>query len=128
MNSQLTVIVACYLLTIIAGFVIFKPKKEVERFIPSNSYQELIGILNATIQREIEHKYQLDYKVKDIKIIYNFQEDLTELTSRIMISLAPPFIEELAFYHDRKYIIQIVMRNVETFLMEYTRQNKIKTM
>jgi len=128
MNYQLLFIIALlYVSTMAFGFFFLRPRKEKEQLVPSNSYPELMGILEATIQREIEYKHNMDYKLKDIRIIYDFQKDLKELTDKVMNSLAPSFLEELAFYHSRKYIITHVTRYIQNFLIEYTRQNKIKT-
>lgn len=126
MTTQILIAV-CYLVSMIFGFIVLKPKKEKERFIPSNDYGTLIEILEVSIKREIQHKHDLDYKIKDIRVIYNFEEDLKEITGRIMSSLSPSFFEELQYYHSREYIIKHVTRTVQIFLIEFTRANKIKT-
>jgi hypothetical protein len=128
MSTELMIIIACYIIAITVAIVMFKSKKEEPKVVvPSNEYSTLMEILDSIIQREIQYKVTLDYKVRDIRVIYNFQEDLKELTTKILSSLSEPFFQELDYYHSRKYIIQYVTRYVEAFLIEYTRQNKIKT-
>ena len=126
MNGQIMVIVACYLIAIAFGIYLFRTKKE-ERFEPINDYETLMNILDETIQREIKHKHELDYKLKDIKVIYNFEEDLKEITTSILSALSPSVLKELEYYHPRDYIIKYVTRYVEIYLIEYTRKNKIRT-
>lgn len=124
---ELAIIILCYVIAIVVGVVFLRPKKEEKRFVPSNDYDTLIQILDETIKREILHKNNLEYKLKDVRIIYNFQEDLEDITKRILSSFSSQFYEEMEYYHKRGYIIQYVSRNVQTFLLEYTKQNKIKT-
>ena len=128
MTTELWLIAVLYILTMISGLFFFREKKQAPvKKAPTNSYETLMSILDTTIQREITYKNKLDYKVKDVRIIYNFQEDLTELTKKVMLSLSSSYLEELEYYHSREYIIQYVTRYVEAFLIEYTRANKIKT-
>lgn len=128
MTTELWLIAVLYILTMVCGAFFFREKKqEVVQQAPSNDYDTLMGILDKTIHREITYKDKLDYKVKDTRIIYDFQEDMTEITKRIMFSLSTSFLDELQYYHPREYIIQYVTRYVEVYLIEFTRQNKIKT-
>jgi cell shape-determining protein MreC len=128
MSTELMIIIACYIIAVVVAIVLFKSKKEEPKVVvPSNEYSTLMEILDSIIQREIQYKNTLDYKVKDIRVIYNFQEDLKELTTKILTSLSEPFFQELEYYHSREYIIRYVTRYVEAFLIQFTRQNKIKT-
>lgn len=128
MNTELAVIIICYAITILVGIYLFRKdntKPVIEK--PIDDYDTLINILNLTIKTEIEYKYKLDYKLKDIRVIYDFKGDMEALTKKIMSSFSPTYLRQLEFYHSRDYIIKYVARNVEIFLIEYTRQNKIKT-
>jgi hypothetical protein len=131
MTTQLIVIIIGYIIAMVFGLMMIsltKPKKEEPRvFAPTNNYETLFAILDSIIQREVQYKTVLDYKIKDVRVIYNFEDDLKELTTKIVFSLSEPFFRELEYYHSREYIIKYVTRYVEAFLIEYTRQNKIKT-
>jgi hypothetical protein len=126
MNGQMTVIIVCYLISIAFGIYLFRTKKE-EKFVPINDYETLISILDETIQKEIKYKHELHYKLKDIKVIYDFEEDLRDIATSILSALSPTVLKELEYYHPRDYIIKYVARYVEVFLIEYTRKNKIMT-
>jgi hypothetical protein len=129
MDTQMTVIVLCYLAVLVFGFFLFRGKKEQPTVsVPQNDYVTLFAILDETIKREITYKNNLDYKLKDVRIIYDFKEDLTELTEKVMASIADPFLKELEYYHSRQYIIRYVTRYIQVFLIEFTKANKIKTM
>jgi len=90
-------------------------------------YKKLLTIINETVQREFMYKYKFEYELKDIKIIYKFEDDLKELVERVLTSFNESFLKELEFYHDRTYIIRYVTKNVELLLMEYQKEKKIKT-
>lgn len=126
MSTEL-IIVLGYSIAIIIALALFKPKKEDKHpstFI-ANDYDTLMSILDNTIQRELRHHYELIYKLQDIRIIYNIQEDLALIVKEIMASFSPNLLKQLEIYHSKDYVIKYVTRTVEIFLIEYTKKNKI---
>lgn len=128
MDTQI-LIVGLYTIAIVIALVIFLPKKTNNDTVqpPTNSFETLMLILQETIQREVKHHHVMVYKVRDVKVIYDFKEDLTTIVKGIMNSYSSTFLKELEFYYSRDYIIRYVTRIVEEYLIEYTNQNKIKT-
>jgi hypothetical protein len=90
-------------------------------------YTELMEILDQVIKKEFLFKYELCYKLKDVRVIYNFQGDLKELVDSILLSFGDEYLKELQYFHKREYIIRYVTRTVQLLLMEYTQKNKVKT-
>lgn len=117
-------IIVCYIISISAGLYYFRKPKRLP--VPSNDYATLMTILDESIKREIAFKYD-DYKIRDVKIIYDFEDDLSEVVKKIMASFSVEYLEELYYYHPRHYILSMITRQVTKFLIQYTQQNKIKT-
>ncbi|MFN4245857.1 MAG: hypothetical protein ACK4F9_06925, partial [Brevinematia bacterium] len=67
------------------------------------------------------------YKIKDVRVIYNFEDDLKELTLRIVSGISKELMGELLYYHPKDYILKYITRVVEYYLIDYTRKNKVKT-
>jgi hypothetical protein len=88
---------------------------------------DLIDILNETIKREFLQKYKLNYELRDIKMIYDFQKDLHELVTDSLTAFSEDFMKQLEFYYDRTYIIKYVTKSIEIMLLEFTKEKKIKT-
>lgn len=92
------------------------------------THDECMFILNGTMKREFEMRYKLEYELKDLVMLYNFQEELDNITRATMNALSPSLIKELEFFYTRKYIIGYVAKYTEIMLMEFTNTKKIKTM
>lgn len=120
----LTFVLSVYIFVMVFSFLIFRKK---EKNKPSNDYETLMNILNSIIEREIKYKHELDYKIKDIRVIYNFEEDLKQLTLNIISGISKELMNELLYYHPKEYIFKYIARVVEYYLIEYTRKNKVKT-
>jgi hypothetical protein len=121
-------ILGMYLIAMLFGTFLFnKNKKEQRQETPANSYDELMAIVTSIMEREIKFKHDMDYKVKDVKVIYDFEEDLKEITKKIIAGISPELFKDLEYYHPRQYLITVITRNVQIFLIEYTRQNKISS-
>jgi hypothetical protein len=88
---------------------------------------DLMNTLNETIKREFTVRLKLNYELRDVKIIYDFQRDLHDLVNGTLTSFSPDFYNQLQYYYTREYIIQYVTKTIEIMLIEYTKNNKIKT-
>lgn len=124
MSATQIVIIIGYVVAIVLGLRFLAQKKKEK---PGNEYDVLMSILDIVIQRELKVKYE-DYKLRDVRVIYNFKEDLTEIVVTIRSGLSETFMNELMYYHPKDYINRYIVKNVEKFLIEYTQNNKIKTM
>lgn len=124
------VVVMCYVISMVFAFIFLRPttkKQSVVQPQVTESYEELLNILDLTIKSEISYKYKMEYKMKDVRIIYNFQEDLTEITTNVLQTFSEQFMLQLERYHTREFIIKYVSREVQLFLIQYSKDNKIST-
>lgn len=117
-----------YVLIITMGLLMFLPKrkKETYEFKPTVSYKQLMKIVSITIDRELLRKFQIEYSVKEIKWVDNFEEELKNLSRNVMRAFSPHFLRELEYYHDRNYIYKMVVQQVQAFMIEYIKENKLK--
>lgn len=124
-----------YILTIISIFISFilfqffliQLLKKLREPREKPQYETLMNILIDTIERELHQVYKLEYELRNLKMIPKFEEELERLTVRILNCFSIEFLNELEYYHTRQYIITFVTKNVETFLIEFTNNKKIKT-
>ena len=88
-------------------------------------YDELMGILVERIKEEFRYKYLLDYRIKDVRVIYDLAGDTKDMSKKILASLTPDFYANIELYHTKEYIIRIVTREVEILMLDYTDKFKI---
>lgn len=91
---------------------------------PSNSFSDLISILDKTIEQEIFFYLKLNLELKDIKII-DFDSALTSITTRIMTALSNTYINEITYYYNETWVTEYVVKKVRIFLTDYIRNNSI---
>lgn len=128
MNLTQIIVLIGYILCMTVAFFLFKPKKVVaHKQAPKNSYDALMNILADTITRELKYQDELEYKLKNISLIYDFKADLEKIVKSIMNSFSAEYLEELQYYHSLAYITRIVTRNTEMYLIAYTEKHKIRT-
>lgn len=131
MTTEMIVVVMCYVIAMVFAFIFLRPKKDKQPVVQqpqvTESYEELLNILDLGIKSEITYKYKMDYKMKDIRIIYDFEQDLTEITTNVMQSFSQSFLLQLERYHNREFIIKYVSRQIQLFLLQYMKENKITT-
>lgn len=87
----------------------------------------LISIVNNVIQNEFLMKIKLEYELKKLNMIVEFEKELKKLTVSVISSFSEPFLEELGYYFSKEYIIKYVGKQMEVFLIEFTNNKKIKT-
>lgn len=90
-------------------------------------HDKLMDILNSTIQREFTYRYKLEYELKDLTMVADFQKDLTELTHAVFNAFSLEFLQRLEAFYSREYIITHVTKTLQIALMEFLREKKIKT-
>jgi hypothetical protein len=111
----------CFQFFIFKLYQLEKNKKEIME------HDILFSILNETIKREFTNKYKLDYELKDLVMVGNFQKELHEITKNILLAFGKEFYNQLEIYYNREYIIAYVTKTVEIMLMEFIREKKIRT-
>lgn len=90
-------------------------------------YDNVMNILDEAIKREFTFKYKLFYEIRDIRILYNFEDDLKELVQNVIFSFGEEYMNELKFYFTQDYILTYVTKKMELILMDFTKERKIKT-
>lgn len=120
------IIIICFAIAIAAGFYYLRGDKTKKRPTPSIAYPVLMGILDEVIKTEISER-QKDYLLRNVRIIYDFRQDQILMVQNILMSLSEDFLDDLYYYHPRKYITLYVSKSCKDFLVMYTQENKIKT-
>lgn len=91
------------------------------------TYDEIFEVITETIKVVFKHKYEMEYKLKDIKMFYNFEDEVRELTTEVIKAFSDDFIKKAEFYHTGDYITTYITRSITVLLIEYTKANKVKT-
>lgn len=112
-------------ITILAGFIC----DTIERVYKPNikSEEEIIGILNRTIDREFTYKVKLEFELKEVILIKDFEQELTDLVSRTLHAVSHDLLKELENYYTFEYISKYVTKSHQILLMQYIKEKKIKT-
>jgi hypothetical protein len=76
---------------------------------------------------EFQKRYKLEYELKDIRIIPDFQKELSIVTHSVLEAFSVDLLKEFQYYYNREYIIRHVTKTIEIMIMELIREKKIKT-
>lgn len=91
---------------------------------PKVSYNDLMAILDATINRELYFWIQLNVNMKDVKII-DFTENVELLSRRIADGLSKEFMEDITYYHKQTWVMRYIVRTVKIYVTDYIRKHPI---
>lgn len=122
--TQFTIFILVTLVFIFLGLKMIKKNKE--DFEPME-YAEVMEIINKNIEVQFQFKYALEYQLKDIKIIYDYEKEMKEITSAVLLSFSSDFYRHIDYYHDREYIYKYVSKRVNISLMKFSDKIKPKT-
>lgn len=127
---QTNLIITGYVLVLVVGILLllplFKKKEKKEQKKPNITYKKLMNILANTIERELSRKFQVEYSVKEIKWIDNYEEELKQIAQNVMGAFSPYFMEEMQYYHNRDYIYKMVVQSIQAFMINYIKENKLR--
>lgn len=98
-------------------------RKEVKS-VPSVSYNQLMEILDKTIDQEIYFWLKLTIDMQDVRII-DFNKSLDHISHRIDGALSDEFLSDLEYYHDERWLKEYIVRKVKIFLTEYIRKHPV---
>lgn len=112
------------------GFLVmgFNMVRGIDSDFEAMEYDELMGIIDSTIMQQFKFKYELDYKLKDIRVLNDFEKELDELSKSVLLSFGSNFYRHVDYYHDRDYIYRYVVKKTEIMLLEFADRIKPKTM
>ena len=102
-----------------------KEKKLTRPQAPHTDYNTLMRIIDDSIDREFKVAYLLDLGLTDKVIIADFEKDLENLVKGVMSSFTMTFLDEVEYYHDRKYVITYITRVLKIKLMKLIRDRKV---
>lgn len=102
-----------------------KEKKLSRPQAPHTDYDTLMRIIDESIEREFKVAYLLDLGLTDKVIITDFEKDLENLVKGVMSSFTMTFLDEVSYYHDRKYVITYITRVLKIKLMRFIRDRKV---
>lgn len=129
MKSTLMICTLIFLIlisaTILASLICSTIEKVNKKKVKSE--EELMSILTNTINREFLYKVKLEFELKNVVLIKDFQKELTELVTRTMNSFSSGIMEELEYYYTLDYITKHVTKSHQVLLTQYINEKKIKT-
>lgn len=114
------ILMLLFIIFAVIGLFILRPQKKQG---PTMEYENLMNILDTTIQREIKIKYD-DYVIRNVKFPADYAEEVREISHRIIEGVSPFILSELEFFHTRKYILNKINKDVQKFLIMYMQENK----
>ena len=127
-NEFYILVLAVIAITFVVNFC--DRSNKVEEVVIENdrlTYDEIFEVITETIKVVFKHKYEMEYKLKDIKMFYNFEDEVRELTTEVIKAFSDDFIKKAEFYHTGDYITTYITRSITVLLIEYTKANKVKT-
>ena len=105
-----------------------KTNKEVEdpkrQVTPSTSYLDLLQVLNMTIEKELYFTVKLKFEFQDVKII-DFNKSLESISAHIMEALSQTYLDDLSYYHNKKWVMEYVVRTVRIYLTDYIKNHPV---
>ena len=111
--------------------IISSQEDEIHKLLEANSlslpYDSIIKIINDTIDTIWKDKYLLYYRLKEIRIIPNMDEEVKNITTEIIESFSKPFIDNTLKYFSLDYFTVMITRKVQMLLIEYTNTYKPNT-
>lgn len=94
------------------------------RSAPTTSYLDLLQVLNMTIEKELYFAVKLKFQFQDVKII-DFNKNLESISAHIMDALSQSYLDDLSHYHNRKWIMEYIVRTVSIYLTDYIKKHPI---
>lgn len=90
-------------------------------------YNEVMSIVDATIDAVWKEKYLLYYRLKEITVIANMDEEITTITKEIINAFDKGFLNGILKYFTLEYFTQMITRKVQLLIVDYTNTYKPNT-
>lgn len=98
--------------------------ENVQRVTPTTSYSDLLQVLNMTIEKELYFVVRLKFNLQDVKII-DFNKNLESISAHIMEALSQSYLDDLSYYHNKKWVMEYIVRTVSIYLTEYIKKHPV---
>ena len=99
--------------------------KELETF--NLSFDDVNDTIETVVSEIYNNKYLINYKLKDIRILANMQDEVEKITIDVMNAFDYRFLNQAYRYYTREYLVQMVTRRVTMLIILYTKEYKPKT-
>lgn len=98
------------------------------RMVAPRSLEELLNILNFTIEKEILFRLKIELELKrSTRVITKFNEELNGLSKNVLNALSLEYLSELNYYYKTDYILKYIVKTIQLYLIKYMDDNKINT-
>lgn len=99
--------------------------KELETF--NLSFDEVNDTIETIVSEVFNNKYLINYKLRDIRILKDMQEEVTKITLDVMSAFDQKFLTQAHRFYTKEYLVQMVTRRVTMLIILYTKEYKPKT-
>ena len=123
--NQIYTIMTLVFLIIISAIVISNNIGSVIKRVKVRPEDELMAIVNATIDREFKYVRYLEYELKNVVLIKDYEGELDKLVSRTMNAFSTEVLEELQYYYTLNYITKHVTKSHQVLLNMFINEKKI---
>ena len=123
--NQIYTIMTLVFLIIISAVVISNNIGSVIKRVKVRPEDELMAIVNATIDREFKYVRYLEYELKNVVLIKDYEGELDKLVSRTMNAFSTEVLEDLQYYYTLNYITKHVTKSHQVLLNMFINEKKI---
>lgn len=99
--------------------------KELETF--NLSFDEVNDTIETVVSEIYNNKYLINYKLRDVRILSDMQDEVTKITIDVMSAFDQRFLNQAYRYYTREYLVQMVTRRATMLIILYTKEFKPKT-
>jgi hypothetical protein len=101
---------------------------KISRAFAPRSLEELLNILNFTIEKEIMFRLRIELELKrSTRMITKFNDELSTLSKNVVNALSQDYYDELSYYYKTDYVLRYIVKTIQLYLIKYMDDNKITT-
>ena len=94
---------------------------------PHLSYEQCNTILENVIDDIWKNKYFLDYRLREVSIIPNMDQEITLFTKEVLASISDRVMLDLLRFYSHDYIVAKILRKSQMLFVDYTNTFKPNT-
>lgn len=124
MSHFYNILIAVFLIAICAILVSINVGNIIEK-VNIKTEEELMNIVNITIDREFKYVRYLEYELKNIVLIKDYEAEIDKLVSRTMNAFSTDLLDDLQHYYTLDYITKHVTKSHQILLNMFIKEKKI---
>lgn len=124
MSHFYNILIAVFLIAICAILVSINVGNIIEK-VNIKAEEELMNIVNITIDREFKYVRYLEYELKNIVLIKDYEAEIDKLVSRTMNAFSTDLLDDLQHYYTLDYITKHVTKSHQILLNMFIKEKKI---